>query len=264
MSKPLDGKVVAITGAGHGIGEAIALRLAADGAAVAVAVIDRDVASATRVADLITGRHGRKSVALEADVASRDDVHRAIAGAERALDGLDIVVNNAGIAQVLPLLEVAEDDFRGITDINVGGVLWGIQAAARSFIDRGVRGKIINACSISGYKGQAVFGVYSATKFAVRALTQAAAQEYAPYGITVNGYSPGTVGTSMWEAIDRKLAERTGAEIGESFQRQASEIALGRPSTPEDVAGFVSFLAGPDSDYMTGQSPLVDGGTLFV
>ncbi len=261
MSTPLDGKVAVITGASQGIGEAIALRLARDGADIAI--LDLNEQGAAAVADRIKSEHARSTFATKCNVSERDSVHAAVAAAERELGGFDIMINNAGIAQVLPLLEVREPDFRTITDINVGGVLWGIQAAAESFIARGVRGKIINACSISGHRGQPIFGVYSSTKFAVRALTQAAAQEYAPYGITVNGYSPGTVGTTMWEEIDRTLAERNNVGLGESFAKQASNIALGRPSTPEDVAGFVAWLAGPDSDYMTGQSPLVDGGMLF-
>lgn len=108
-----------------------------------------------------------------------------------------------------------------------------------------------------------MLGVYSATKFAVRALTQAAAKEFANDGITVNAYCPGVVGTDMWVEIDRRMAEITGAEIGASYKTFVGGIALGRAETPEDVAAFVSFLAGPDSDYMTGQAPLIDGGMVY-
>ena len=262
MSNPLEGKGVVITGAGQGIGEAIALRLAKDGADIAI--LDVNETAAKTVAKSIKDTYGRKTFVTHCNVASRQSVLDAVTAAESSLGVFDVMINNAGIGQVLPLLEVRERDFRTITDVNIGGVLWGTQAAAASFIARGVRGKIINACSISGHKGQPTFGVYSATKFAVRGLTHAAAQEYGRYGITVNGYSPGTVGTPMWEEIDKELAERDGVQVGESFAKQASGITLGRPSTPEDVAGFVSWLAGPDSDYMTGQSPLIDGGMLFV
>jgi meso-butanediol dehydrogenase/(S,S)-butanediol dehydrogenase/diacetyl reductase len=105
--------------------------------------------------------------------------------------------------------------------------------------------------------------VYSATKFAVRGLTQAAAREFAGDGITVNAYCPGVVGTDMWVEIDRRMAEITGAEIGENYDKFVGDIALGRAQTPEDVASFVSYLAGPDSDYMTGQAPLIDGGLVY-
>ncbi len=97
----------------------------------------------------------------------------------------------------------------------------------------------------------------------MRALTQAAAKELASEGITVNAYCPGVVGTDMWVEIDRRMSEITGAKIGESYDRFVGGIALGRAETPDDVAAFVSFLAGPDSDYMTGQAPLIDGGLVY-
>jgi NAD(P)-dependent dehydrogenase (short-subunit alcohol dehydrogenase family) len=124
-------------------------------------------------------------------------------------------------------------------------------------------GKIINASSIAGHDAFAMLGVYSSTKFAVRALTQAAARELAPFNITVNAYCPGIVGTGMWDRIDDMLSKYNGAPRGDNFKKYAQGIALGRPSTAEDVAKFVSYLAGPDSDYMTGQSPLIDGGLLY-
>ena len=105
--------------------------------------------------------------------------------------------------------------------------------------------------------------MYSATKFAVRALTQAAAKEYATHGITVNAYCPGIVGTDMWVTIDKRMAEITGAEVGVTCRKCVEGIALGRAETPEDVAGFVSYLSGPDADYMTGQAPLIDGGLVY-
>lgn len=157
----------------------------------------------------------------------------------------------------------SSEELELIQRINVGGVLWGIQAAAAKFRELGHGGEIINAASIAGHDGFAMLGVYSSTKFAVRGLTQAAARELAPFGITVNAYSPGIVGTGMWELIDEKLSEYNGAPRGENFRKYAEGIALGRPSTPEDVASFVSYLASPDSDYMTGQAPLIDDGMVY-
>jgi meso-butanediol dehydrogenase/(S,S)-butanediol dehydrogenase/diacetyl reductase len=152
--------------------------------------------------------------------------------------------------------------------VNVNSVLWGIQAAATTFKelknkDAGKISKIINASSIAGHDGFAMLGVYSASKFAVRALTQAAAKEYAADGITVNAYCPGVVGTDMWVQIDKRFAELTGAAEGETYDKFVGGIALGRAETPEDVAGFVSYLAGPDADYMTGQAGLIDGGLVY-
>lgn len=108
-----------------------------------------------------------------------------------------------------------------------------------------------------------MLGVYSATKFAVRGLTQAAAKELARDGITVNAYCPGIVGTDMWVEIDRRFAELTGAEVGSTYKKYVEGIALGRAQTPEDVAGLVSFLAGPDANYITGQAFLSDGGLVY-
>ena len=152
---------------------------------------------------------------------------------------------------------------RSIHLINAAGFRSNSPSAAAKFRQLGHGGKIINAASIAGHDGFAMLGLYSCTKFAARGLTQAAARELAPFGITVNAYSPGIVGTGMWEEIDALLSRYNGAPRGENFKKYAEGIALGRPSTPEDVASFVSYLAGPDSDYMTGQSPLIDGGMVY-
>jgi len=108
-----------------------------------------------------------------------------------------------------------------------------------------------------------MLGVYSATKFAIRGLTQAAALEYASDGITVNAYCPGIVGTDMWIEIDERFATLTNVPKGATYKKYVDAIALGRAETPDDVAAFVSYLAGPDSDYMTGQAPMIDGGIVY-
>jgi meso-butanediol dehydrogenase/(S,S)-butanediol dehydrogenase/diacetyl reductase len=256
----IDGKVALVTGAGQGIGRAIALRLAQDGAHIAI--VDMNEEKMANVANEVT-RIGRKASIFRADVSHRDEVIQAINDTERKLGGFDIMINNAGIAQVQALADVTADEFNRIFGVNVQGVLWGIQAAAKKFMERKQKGKIISASSIAGHEGYAMLGVYSATKFAVRALTQAAAKEYASAGITVNAYCPGVVGTDMWVEIDRRFSELTGAPIGATYKKYVEGIALGRAETPEDVASFVSYLSGPDSDYMTGQAPLIDGGMVY-
>lgn len=256
----IEGKVALVTGGGQGIGRAIALRLARNGANIAIVDLNEDRMNA--VADEVR-KIGRQATTFKTDVSDRDQVRAAVDHAESALGGFDIMINNAGIAQVQPIADVTPEEVDKIFRVNVYGVLWGIQAAAAKFQQRKQKGKIINASSIAGHEGYALLGVYSATKFAVRGLTQAAAREYASAGITVNAYCPGVVGTDMWVEIDRRMAEITGAKIGESYEKFVSGIALGRAETPEDVAGFVSYLAGPDSDYMTGQAPMIDGGLVF-
>ena len=256
----IEGKVALITGAGQGIGRAIALRLASDGADISLVDVNADRINA--VADEVR-EAGSKAISLVADVTDRDQVRSAVDRTERELGGFDIIVNNAGIAQVDPIADATPEDVSRILAVNVEGVLWGIQAAADKFRARGHGGKIINASSIAGHEGFAMLGVYSATKFAVRALTQAAAKEYASEGITVNAYCPGVVGTDMWVTIDERFADLTGAPKGATFEKFVGGIALGRAQTPEDVAAYVSYLAGPDSDYMTGQAGLIDGGLVY-
>ena len=256
----IDGKVALVTGAGQGIGRAIALRLARDGADVAL--VDINASKINQVAGEIA-ELGRKATVFVADVSQLDQVVAAVEHTYSTLGGFDIIVNNAGVAQVESLLEVTPEQVDRILRINVQGVLWGIQAAGKKFKSLGQRGKIINACSIAGHEAFALLGVYSATKFAVRALTQAAAKELASDGITVNAYCPGVVGTDMWVEIDQRMADITGAEVGATYKKYVDGIALGRAETPDDVAGFVSYLASPDADYMTGQAPLIDGGLVY-
>ncbi|MEL0613973.1 acetoin reductase [Marinomonas arenicola] len=256
----LHGKVALVTGAGQGIGRAIALRLAKEGTDIALVDLNEEkiLAVARKIEAL-----GRKTAIFTADISDQKQVYAAVDHAEKVLDGFDIMVNNAGIAQVQAIADVTPEEFEKIQQVNVGGTLWGIQAAAKKFIERKQKGKIINASSIAGHNGFALLGVYSATKFAVRALTQAAAQEYASQGITVNAYCPGVVGTDMWVEIDKRFSEITGVPEGETYKKYVEGIALGRAQTPEDVANFVAYLAGPDSDYMTGQAPLIDGGMVY-
>ncbi|MGG7102132.1 acetoin reductase [Rhodococcus sp. 24CO] len=256
----ITGKVALVTGAGQGIGRGIALRLAHDGADIAL--VDLDQAKLDAVAKEIR-EIGRRTTTFIADVSDRNQVQASIEHTHSTLGGFDIIVNNAGIALVGPLADVTPEDVTKIWSVNVDGVLWGIQAGAAKFKELGQRGKIINASSIAGHDGFAMLGVYSATKFAVRALTQAAAKEYASDGITVNAYCPGVVGTDMWVTIDKRFSELTGAPEGATYEKFVGGIALGRAETPDDVAGFVSYLAGPDSDYMTGQAGLIDGGLVY-
>lgn len=260
MAKGLKNKVALVTGAAQGIGRGIALRLAQEGAHVAL--IDMNGEKLQETANEIK-KSNVKASTFVADISQRQQIIDAINDAEKQLGGFDIMINNAGIAQVQPLKDVTPEEFRKITDINIGGVLWGIQAAAKKFQERKQKGKIINASSIAGHDGMAMLGVYSATKFAVRALTQTAAREYASSGITVNAYCPGIVGTDMWVEIDKRFSEISGTPVGETFKKYVNGIALGRAQTPDDVANLVAFLASEDSDYITGQSIITDGGIVY-
>jgi meso-butanediol dehydrogenase/(S,S)-butanediol dehydrogenase/diacetyl reductase len=255
---------VHVTGAARGIGKAIAHRLAADGHRVAVSDLP------SMADELETTRAGLPAVdagdhvALTGDVSDQDSVTALVRDTARELGSLDVMVANAGIAQTKPLLEVSPKEYDQVHAVNGRGVFLCYTEAARQMIEQGTGGKIIGAASIAAHKGFPLLGVYCSSKFAVRALTQAAAQEWAEHGITVNAYCPGIVDTAMWEQIDSDLGAINHVGKGESMEAMAAGITLGRVSTGADVAGLVSYLAGPDSDYMTGQSVLVDGGMLFV
>lgn len=256
----INGKVAFVTGAAQGIGQAIATRLANDGADVALFDLKEEGLKETKA---MVEAEGRRAIIIGGDVTDRASLEAAVDRTVEELGGLDIMVNNAGIAGVGAVENISEADFDRTFAINVKGVLFGIQVASAKFKELGHGGKIIAATSIAAHDSFPMTGLYSATKFAVRGLIQAAAKELGAFGITVNGYSPGIVGTGMWEQLDRDFAELTGAEVGATFEKYVEGITLGRASTPDDVAGFVSYLAGPDSDYMTGQTPLIDGGIVF-
>lgn len=253
-------KVALITGAGQGIGKGIALQLSNDGFTVALAGRHLD-----KVNDVATeiNNTGGQAIGIQCDVHKKEDVQKAIEVAVSEFGQLDVYINNAGIAIVDPVEDISEKDASNLLEINVLGSLYGIQAAAKQFKKQGTPGKIINASSIAGYEGFPMLSVYSATKFAIRGLTQAAAKELAKDKITVNSYCPGIVLTPMWDEIDDKMTKLDGREKGSALKDAINSIALGRGEQPEDVANLVSFLSSEKANYITGQSIIVDGGIQF-
>lgn len=260
MIRTFNGKVALVTGGGQGIGQAIAERLHTDGFRVAIA--DLNLEAATKVAESLGGKEGG-AIAIQVNVADRDSVFAAVASAVSELGGFDVIVNNAGIAPTSPIEEITQESIEKLFSINFNGVVWGVQAAVKAFKGLGHGGKIISAASQAGHIGNPGIGLYSATKFAVRGFTQTAARDLAKYGITVNTYAPGIVRTPLMEGLAKKTAKDAGQPEEWGWQQYTSGIALGRVSESADVAGVVSFLAGPDSDYITGQSIIVDGGMVF-
>lgn len=261
-SAPEGPRVAVVTGAARGIGEGIAQRLGRDGLHVVVADllsmqdgIDSTVAAITDAGGTATG--------VTVDVTEEESVAALVATAVAAGGRLDVFVANAGIAQVQELLDYDGEDFQKILDVNITGVFNSYRQAAKQMVAQGHGGKIIGAASIVAFRPFALLGPYSATKWAVRGLTQAAAMEWAEHGITVNAYGPGIVGTAMWDLIDEKLVAKNGQQRGEALAENAASIHLGRVSKPADVAAMVSYLASEDSDYVTGQTLLVDGGIQF-
>jgi meso-butanediol dehydrogenase/(S,S)-butanediol dehydrogenase/diacetyl reductase len=242
-----------VTGAARGIGRAVAERLAADGLAVSVI----DLTGAEEAAAAVGGP------AHHLDVTDPDQVDAAVAAHVERFGGLDVMVANAGVAVTAPLLETTDEQWRRTFEVNVLGVVHCYRAAARQMIDQGRGGRLIGAASVAAHRAGKWQSAYSASKFAVRGLSQSLAQELAEHGITVNVYSPGVVQTPMWESIDDALATRKGTAPGSELAGMVAGIPLGRLETPADVAGVVSFLASPDAGSVTGQSIVVDGGMWF-
>lgn len=260
MTHQSNGKVALITGAGQGIGQKIAERFHSDGFKVAIADLNSETANA--VAEKLGGKEGG-AISVHVDVADRESVFAAVEETTKLLGGLDVMVNNAGIAPQSPIDDITPELVNKIFSINFNSVIWGIQAASKAFRELGHGGKIISAASQAGHVGNPGIALYSATKFAVRGLTQTAAQDLAQYGITVNTYAPGIVRTPLMEDLAKKTAESAGEPEEWGWKQFTNGITLDRLSEPEDVANVVAFLAGPDSNYITGQSILVDGGMVF-
>jgi meso-butanediol dehydrogenase/(S,S)-butanediol dehydrogenase/diacetyl reductase len=258
----LDGRVVLITGAARGIGAASARRLAADGARVVLADLDGDAVG--KLAAELGG------AGVSADVTRAGDVARMVDEPYRRWGRLDVLFNNAGVIRVQPLLEVTEAEWERVLAVNLKAVFFVLQAAARRMREQPplpgseLRGKLIQTASIAGYRGgNHLTTPYSASKAGVISLTRSAAQALAPDRITSNCVCPGAVDTAMWAQIDAELAALHGLAPREAWKRRIAGIPLGRPETADDVAGVVAFLAGPDSDYMTGQALKVDGGLVM-
>lgn len=227
-----------------------------------VAIVDYNEDGANEAAKTLS-KDGSKAIAATADVSSRDQVFAAVQKTVDTFGDLNVLVSNAGLGPTTPIDTITEEQFKNIYGVNVSGVLWGIQAALEQFRKSGHGGKIINAASQAGVEGNADLSLYSSSKFAVRGLTQVAAQDLAKEDITVNAYAPGIVNTSMMEGIAKDVAKNAGESEEWGWQQFSSQIALGRLSEPKDVSNVVGFLAGPDSDYITGQTIIVDGGMQF-
>jgi meso-butanediol dehydrogenase/(S,S)-butanediol dehydrogenase/diacetyl reductase len=258
----LEGQVAIVTGAGRGIGRAIALRLAQEGASVTVA--DLDETNAQAVAGEIAAADGQAHV-IRVDVTHKDDVERMVHETVDRFGRLDIQVNNAGIGIVAPLMDTDEEIWDRLMNVNAKSVLFCSQAAARQMIVQSDGGRIINNASGAGKiaPGKGIpLGAYAASKHAVVAITKQMGLELSDHGILVNCICAGIVDTPMWDLIDREITMRQGAPSGSAKEAAVASIPLGRIQQPEDVANMVAFLTSSDAAYMTGQTYNVCGGLL--
>ncbi|MEV4171272.1 SDR family NAD(P)-dependent oxidoreductase [Nonomuraea sp. NPDC049709] len=261
MSARVEGKNIIITGAGSGMGRVFALGLAREGATVGVLDLRRDAAEAV-CAELREA--GARGIPLAADVSRRDQVVAAFDAFVAETGRLDVLFNNAGFNEPLHLMDVTEANWHAIMDVNAMGTLIGIQEGARRMIPHG-QGKIVNTSSIAGRQGYPSFAPYCASKFAVNALTQAAARALAEHDITCNAFAPGVVDTPLWTKLDQDLMDIGDADApGQAMAGFAAGILRGRVATAEDILGTALFLASADSDYLTGQVIMVDGGMVLV
>lgn len=250
----LEGKVAVITGSASGIGRAIAVRYATEGAIVSVT--DRMLERAEKVAAEIGG--GAYGVAL--DVTSTDSIAAMIAAVADRSGAIDILVNNAGVFDMAPVLEVTPESYDYLFAVNVKGLFFTLQAVAAHMVAAGKGGKIINVSSQAGRRGEALVSIYCATKAAVISLTQSAGLDLIKYGINVNGIAPGVVETPMWDRVDALFAKYENRPIGEKKRLVGAAVPFGRMGYPEEQTGAAVFLASSDADYIVAQTLNVDGG----
>ncbi|GAB2184216.1 L-iditol 2-dehydrogenase [Roseibium sp. LAB1] len=250
----LAGKSALITGSARGIGKAFAARFAEEGAQVAIG--DINLAGAEAAARDI----GPNAYAIQLDVTDQSSIDAAIATVEQKTGGLDILVNNAALFDLAPIVEITRESYQRLFDINVAGTLFMMQAAAKSMIRRGQGGKIINMASQAGRRGEALVGIYCATKAAVISLTQSAGLNLIEHGINVNAIAPGVVDGEHWDHVDSMFAKYEGLQPGEKKAAVGAAVPFGRMGTAEDLTGMAVFLASKDADYIVSQTYNVDGG----
>lgn len=243
--RPLEGKTAVVTGAARGIGRAICLKLAEAGANIAGMDVAAD--SLEETGSLVREK-GVEFLGLQADVSQFSQVQEAVAGAAETFGSIDVMVNNAGITRDSLLIRMDDDQWDRVLAINLKGTFNGIKAVART-MSKQRSGRIINMASVVGLTGNVGQANYSASKAGVIALTKTAARELARRNVTVNAVAPGFIETPMTDQLNEEARQAT-----------LSAIPIGRFGQPEDVAGVVAFLAGPDSAYLTGVVIRVDGG----
>ena len=261
----LENKVALVTGAGRGMGRAISLALAAEGANVAVSDINASEVEDTSIAiKELVRESGPQSLAIHADVGNLDDIDRMVRETVDRFGRIDILVNNAGITHYINIMDVEEEDWDRIHRVNAKGSFFTMQRVAKELINQGEGGRIINIASIAGkgYSGTSN-AAYAASKGAVIAMTYIAASQLGRHDINVNAICPGSTLTAMAESTMAGRAESMGVSVSELEARRADNIPIGRANDPEDIAAMAVFLAGQGARNITGQTFNVDGGLVM-
>ncbi len=260
MDARLNGKVALVTGAARGIGRAVAARYVAEGAIVVIGDLN-EPAARQAAAEIGAGCSG---VAL--DVTRQESIDATLADVVERHGRLDILVNNAGIFDMAPTLEITRDSYRRVYAVNVEGLLFTLQAAARQMIAQGrpagggAAGKIINLASQAGRRGEPLVAIYCSSKAAVISLTQSTGLDLIRRGINVNAIAPGVVDNEHWDHVDASFARHENLRPGEKKRLVGAAVPFGRMARPDEIAGLAVFLAGPDADYIVSQTYNVDGG----
>ncbi|KVK43811.1 sorbitol dehydrogenase [Agrobacterium deltaense] len=254
MTGRLEGKSALITGSARGIGRAFAEAYIREGATVAIADIDFERASKT------AREIGENAYAVELDVTKQHSIDTTIRTVEGQTGGLDILINNAALFDLAPIVEIRRESYERLFSINVSGTLFMMQAAAKTMIARGKGGKIINMASQAGRRGEALVAVYCATKAAVISLTQSAGLDLIKHGINVNAIAPGVVDGEHWDGVDALFAKYENRPAGEKKRLVGEAVPFGRMGRAEDLTGMAIFLASDEAEYIVAQTYNVDGG----
>ena len=254
MSGRLAGKSALITGAARGIGRAFAEAYLREGATVAIGDINLEAA------EKAAAEIGPAAFAVRLDVTDQDSIDAAVKAVEERAGGIDILVNNAALFDLAPIVEITRESYDRLFAVNVAGTLFTLQAVARSMIERGKGGKIINMASQAGRRGEALVAVYCATKAAVISLTQSAGLDLIKHRINVNAIAPGVVEGEHWDHVDSLFSKYEGRPLGEKKRLVGEAVPYGRMGTAADLTGMAVFLASSESGYVVAQTYNVDGG----
>ncbi|TPK90970.1 L-iditol 2-dehydrogenase [Mesorhizobium sp. B2-4-12] len=250
----LAGKSALITGSARGIGKAFAEAYVREGAIVAIADINLEAAQKT------AAEIGGGTYAVKLDVTDQASIDAAVKAVEDKAGGLDILINNAALFDLAPIVEISRASYDKLFSVNVAGTLFTLQAAARSMIARGKGGRIINMASQAGRRGEGLVAIYCATKAAVISLTQSAGLDLIKHRINVNAIAPGVVDGEHWDHVDSLFAKYENRPKGEKKKLVGESVPYGRMGTAQDLTGMAVFLASSDAEYIVAQTYNVDGG----
>ncbi|MHC1547110.1 L-iditol 2-dehydrogenase [Phyllobacterium sp. K27] len=251
----LAGKTAFITGSARGIGRALAEAYIREGIDHVV-IADIDLERARQTASEL----GSKAHAVRLDVTNQESIDAAVAETVEKFGGIDILINNAALFDLAPIVDITRESYDKLFAVNFAGTLFTLQAVAKRMIARGKGGKIINMASQAGRRGEPLVAIYCATKAAVISLTQSAGLNLIEHGINVNAIAPGVVDGEHWEGVDALFAKYENRPRGEKKRLVGEAVPFGRMGTADDLTGMAVFLASSDSDYIVAQTYNVDGG----